>query len=185
LFGCVSAQLGPDRFNTLNSSLFLNTGYCKAPSGIYFGPGNFTFIVWVKLIAYGPNALLMDFGNGIPPNNNIIFCPAFTGPPNNPVFQICYGTTVWSTIIPSSVIALNVWNHYGVVLSGTTLRFYLNGSLVSTLANSYLPVNVNRTKNFIGQGSKPSLPSLKAYVDEMKIYNISLSSSQISWDYLN
>jgi hypothetical protein len=106
LFGCVSAQLGPDRFNTLNLSLFLNTGYCKAPSGIYFGPGNFTFIVRVKLIAYGASALLMDFGNGIPPKNNIIFCPALTGPPKNPVFQIYYGTTL-SEVIPSSVIALN------------------------------------------------------------------------------
>ena len=51
-----------DRFNKINSSLYLNSQYLRLPSFVYFS-GDFTFSAWVKLVSTGPYYIsLLDCG---------------------------------------------------------------------------------------------------------------------------
>jgi hypothetical protein len=61
----VDVGFGPDRFNNSNSSIFMNSGYYYAPSGIYFSGGPFSICAWVRPLAFNKNSQLLSFGNGM------------------------------------------------------------------------------------------------------------------------
>lgn len=48
-----------DRFNNTNGSIFMNPGYYTLPPGIYFG-SQYSFLVWVKVIAFNNYSRVID-----------------------------------------------------------------------------------------------------------------------------
>ena len=76
-------------------------------------------------------------------------------------------------------LVLNSWNHVALSYSTGVYKLYLNGSLVSTY-NGAITNQANATKIFIGNGYGGYW---KGNMDELRIWNIARSSTQIATSY--
>jgi chitodextrinase len=80
----------------------------------------------------------------------------------------------------TSVLALNTWAHLATTYDGATLRFYVNGVQVSSLAQtgkivtSANPLQIGGD-NLYGQ-------HFAGTIDEVRVYNVALSAAQIQAD---
>ncbi|MCX9026660.1 MAG: heparin lyase I family protein [Candidatus Methanoperedens sp.] len=100
--------------------------------------------------------------------------------PNNKLnFEI---TGIQDTISDIEV-PTDVWTHIAVTLEGTTVNFYKNGVLADTRTQTNVP---DAGLNTIDIGGYTSWGTyLNGALDEVKIYNRSLSAAEINADYLN
>ncbi|CAG0999394.1 hypothetical protein METP3_03192 [Methanosarcinales archaeon] len=86
-------------------------------------------------------------------------------------------------IISNIAVPANVWTHFAVTIEGTTVKFYKNGVLGYTQNQSTIP---NAGSNTIDIGGYTSWGTyLNGTLDEVKIYNRSLSADEINVDFLN
>jgi hypothetical protein len=87
--------------------------------------------------------------------------------------------------------APQTWTHVAVSFSSTgssiTINFYYNGVLAFTTSPSlFLPSTCPiMTTNFIGKGTSPdpSDVNLDAYLNDVKIFNLALSATQVLAQY--
>jgi hypothetical protein len=93
----------------------------------------------------------------------------------------------WTHATGSSMLSLNTWTHLAATFDGSSLRLYVNGALARTLP---LPgrLAVSPAPLRIG-GNAPSIPYggqfFKGLIDEVRIYNRSLSLADIQADMAN
>jgi septum site-determining protein MinD len=86
--------------------------------------------------------------------------------------------------IASNVAApSDVWTHIAVTSDGTTVKFYKNGLLADTKTQNSM-TNSGSNSIYIG-GSDSFGTYLNAALDEIKIYNRTLSAKEINSDFLN
>jgi hypothetical protein len=92
--------------------------------------------------------------------------------------------SLWSHATGSSMLPLNAWRHVVGTYDGTTLRLYVNGSLVRSVALGGAML-VGDGPLRIG-GNAPSLPFggqfFRGVIDEIRIYNRALTLSEIRAD---
>ena len=98
------------------------------------------------------------------------------------------GFTVWDgisdkTIISTSQIPLNTWTHVAGTADGTNARVYVNGVEAGSIAAGNTEADYTVPDIFIG-GSSASFGYFSGKIDEVKIYNRSLSASEITDEYL-
>ncbi|MEM3455459.1 MAG: LamG domain-containing protein, partial [Candidatus Micrarchaeia archaeon] len=79
-------------------------------------------------------------------------------------------------------VPLNQWHHYVVTANGTNVKFYVDGVLVKTLAQT-LPLGVYNTPMYIGRRSPAEWDPLNGIIDEVAIFNRSLSDLEIQQLY--
>ena len=174
-------SLANDRFGNPNSSIFLNSGYCTVKPDIYFNGGSFTISGWIKPLDLSTSSyyVLIDFSNGQATDNVYL---SYGGSSAYGELEIYNSVTGNYKYTDSSIeLNLNVWNHLAAVLSGTSTKIYVNGTLAGTKSNSEVPTNIYRSSCSIGRSSwYPSELDAVAYFDDIRIYNVSLSSTQIN-----
>jgi hypothetical protein len=100
-------------------------------------------------------------------------------------FEICdgrlyaaVGTGTGWTATPSVALTsadLNVWKHVALTYDGTTLRFYIGGSLVGTAAGAH---GSNNTALRFGRWSSNS-EFWNGLIDEVRIYGRALSQPEV------
>ena len=171
LFGGSLVSLANDRFGRNSSAIDLNSGYIQAPSGVYFD-GDFTVTFWMFVREQLDYGKVIDFGNGAGIDNVLIeFKDDLLGVEtydSNEMAQI------WA-----NQYFLNVWYFISIVLKGTTLSFYYNGTLVRS-ASAYVPNNIMRTKNYVGKSNWNGDPNANAVYDDLKFFNRALNQIEIS-----
>jgi uncharacterized protein (TIGR02145 family) len=90
---------------------------------------------------------------------------------------------------PQNIVPMNSWNNITVTYQNSTLKLYLNGSLVSTetialssLNYSYLAAGNSTSTNLIG-ASHPVSPGLKNFVDgkidDFTLWNRALTEAEV------
>jgi len=83
-----------------------------------------------------------------------------------------------------SSVSINegIWQHWAVTFDGLQMRFYINANLIQTGAViSYsMPLGLIRTRNFIGSTSCGYNGYSSSLIDDLKMFNTSLSQSQIN-----
>jgi hypothetical protein len=179
MFACQNVALLEDRFKQPNSAVFMNSGYCKVPAGVYFN-SPFTIITWAYLIKISLWARLLDFGNGAS-NDNVLFALC-VGNSTSPQLQIYKGSNPKQVVNPNCTLNLKEWTHLAGVYNGSHLLLYFNGSLCAAASTTQTPSNVTRRFNYIGH-SNWNDQDLISYLDDIKIYNRALSSNEIRQDY--
>jgi len=168
LYSPVSCSFTTDRLNKVSSALFLNNGYVRAPTGVYFD-GDFTITVWVKLLESTHRALVA-FGTN--QNDDV-----YLGVNNNRINYFVSNAGASHNTWGQYNLKINVWQHYAVTMTGTTATIYVDGKL-NYQDTSLRPRSISRTSNYIGQSNWPD-PSLYAYLDDLKIFNRSLTQTEI------
>jgi hypothetical protein len=160
--------------------------YLTLPAGPWFGDV-FTIETWVYPRAHTKYARIVSFttdgsNNGLP--NSVSLCTSFetTGRPSLHIFSNSGADTALVTPTP---LPLNQWAHVAVTLQAGTAILYINGRAVT---NGPVTANpANRTINYIGRstwtGSPPD-PNLNAMLDEVRIWNVARTPSEIASGFL-
>ena len=166
-----------DRFNCPNSSLALNGGWAKVPSGIYFDSSEFTISVWVYPKHVGSYARVLDFGSG-PNSDNIIFSLSDRDT-IKPYIALLYGSN-WNVFASSATnLSLNQWQFLVATFNGSTSSIYLNGPLTIQLIQPFSLSTLPRANCYVGKSNWPSDGYSYSYLDELRFYNKSLTQTEI------
>jgi glucose/arabinose dehydrogenase/PKD repeat protein len=89
-------------------------------------------------------------------------------------------TGVENTAAGTAALALNAWTHLASTYDGTNLRFYVNGTLVTTKATSgAMPNTANPLR--IG-GNAVWGEYFAGLIDEVRVYNRALSATELKAD---
>jgi hypothetical protein len=150
----------------VNNSIYLNNSQLLTDDTIF--PTNFTVSFWAKRSIYDANyRTILDSGvtNGI----NIYFWSnrTYIGNKTTSVFGGINGY-------------INTWQFYTITSNGSYVKLYLNGSLIAQ-DNLLISHSLNPIK--LGNTTTPLY--FNGYIDELKIYNTILTSSQIAYQYYN
>jgi hypothetical protein len=172
-----NVTLVADRFGTANSAVYCNNSYLTVPPGIYFS-GDFTICGWVKVIQIVAWTRLLDFGIGTPQDNVYLILSMWNL--MQPVVTVFNNKNYSSEYSSGYTLNVGQWFHIAAVLQGTQVSLYVNGISINN-RTSYSPRNVIRTNCFVGCDMNGSAQA-NAYFDDIKIFNRSLSQSEIIVD---
>ncbi len=142
--------------------------------GIWFS-NDFTIETWVWERSYKPWSRVIDFGNGASANN---VCLALSeGTTGKPVLSV-FTDTVSHPVVAPQPIPLKQWVHLAATLRGNTATIYIDGVAVAT--NTVEPPKaVHRAKNYIGRSNWAADAHAHAMLDDLRIWNVARTGSQI------
>ena len=89
-------------------------------------------------------------------------------------------TTAESEIRGSATLPLGAWSHLAMTYEGTTLRLYVNGTLVGTRAATGALASTTQPLRFGGNGVWSEW--FEGSMDEIRIYGRALSAAEIQAD---
>ncbi len=142
--------------------------YVSVPDGVYF-QGNFTIEAWVYPRAYSPWARVLDFGYG----QNWILLTFCDSSGMKPHLRVGGGT-----FTAPGTLRTNEWVHLAASVSGTTCVIYTNGVVAGT-GTVEMPANVVRTSNKIAASNYPGEQNANVMLDEIRLWSVARSGSQI------
>ena len=174
-----------DMTSASSSSLSLSSGFVQAPGGIYFNNGDFTVMAWIYPRTFVSNSRIIDFGNSLQ-TDNIVFSlsDGTSGSPSVTFNQI---NSIPFSLISTQLLKLNQWQHVSFVFSNSTMNvfIYMNGVIVGVGTASSPPNSLARTNNFIGKSNSAGISNADAIFDEIKIFSVALTQSQIRLEMNN
>ena len=161
------------------NALQLTGGYASLPAGIVSGVSNFTIAAWVKADSLSNWARIFDFGTGA---TDYMFLTPDAGTTNALRFAITTSGGGGEQQLNGPALTTGTWYQLAVVLSGNTGTLYVNGAAVATNTSMTLhPSSLgSTTQNYLGKSQFSSDPAFKGTIDDFRIYNRALSSTEIS-----
>jgi YD repeat-containing protein len=178
------ATLGNDRFGVANKAYRFNDGNnITVTNSTSLSLANaFTFSMWVNMQsttgrdgfgavnAYGYHSLFTK-------NCDRGQLQAAIAPASNGTFQF---TTYASSIGNNPIIpfALNQWKHLTIVYDGTTIKHFINGTMVSSVSAS-MNLTPSNTNNLIIGKMGCYVYYFNGFMDEFRMYNRGLSNSEV------
>ena len=156
--------------------------YVEVPGG--FGKMNdgFTVSLWAYPTAVKNWARFIDFGNGSASNNILL---ARMGTTNDLVFEVYNGGSSGGRTTAAGAIELNKWQHYTVTVNKNGAAvLYKNGQAVAT-GTTGTALNVYRAINYIGRSNWTADAYYQGSMDEIRLYNYSLTSAEVQAVYQN
>ncbi|MEX1048894.1 MAG: LamG-like jellyroll fold domain-containing protein [Akkermansiaceae bacterium] len=157
-------------------ALKLTGGHVTLPEGIVAGLDDCTISFWLKPDSLNTWARVFDFNNGTT-STSMYFVPQTAGG------LVRFGLSGQILEAPANVqFTLGVWTHITITLSGNTTTMYFDGvpvATTTTMTNN--PSGLGATlNNFIGKSASTADPTLRATIDDFRIYEGALSSSEIT-----
>ena len=96
--------------------------------------------------------------------------------------QVFLDVNGWS--FGGSVLSLNQWYYVAVTYNGAgSYAMYVNGTLVNSVAGPALTTVTSAGGATVAEGAGFSASTGNAYVDNLRVYNSALNTSQIGVDY--
>lgn len=181
------AQLTTDRFGNCNEAYSFNgiDQYIGCYSTNLNNLNNFTISFWIKIDEYPMSgSYVFAKGKEEPMYGDRLSWRCYIG--GNPYQYI--GTDNWfpTRYATTNPYSSNNWIHFVFTNTGTSQKAYINGVLSSSVTQSGT-LRINNDSLYIGTrylfGSKSQY--FKGKLDEIVIWNRSLSSTEISSLYLN
>jgi hypothetical protein len=95
--------------------------------------------------------------------------------------EVKTGTTATTTASTTTVIPPNLWSHVAATYNGTanTLTLYINGEQVEEIATTGSTLNTDANDFEIGRRSNGDDRYFKGDMQELKVYNVALSLTQL------
>lgn len=147
-------------------------GYALLPKGII--SDTVTISAWVKINKFATWGRVFDLGTDTA--NNFFLCP-YSGGTTRVEMKSPTGTD--SMDAPQESIR-EKWVHYAVTYGDNTVSFYRNGLLIATKKNMQNLSNIKDELNYIGKSHYDADAYLSAVIDDFRIYNKTLSDSEVS-----
>ena len=95
--------------------------------------------------------------------------------------EVKTGTTTTTAASTTTAITPNLWSHVAATYNGTTntLTLYINGEQVAQIATTGNTLNADTNDFEIGRRSNGDDRYFKGDMQELKVYNVALSSTQL------
>lgn len=161
--------------------------YVALPSTLTNSMVDFTFEAWVYWT--DPNsaswARIFDSGDGTIAADSGKWMDITPKGGSYMTFEIT--TSGWNNkqqLEGSVILPLNTWAHVALTLSGNTATLYLNGTSIGTGAITIDPKDLSAVNNYLGKNSRGDGDFFNGTIDEVRIYNRSLSASEIYQHYI-
>lgn len=179
---CVNTAFSTSQSSVSQSTLIFTLGQCSLPPAIYFPYTSFTFSFKITFITFSnqfsdnvfafenlnPTLEALSFGRVSDGNGGQVFqTGTFSG----------YYEALDFKIMP------NIAYRVAFVVTDISAKIYVNGQTQTpTLVASYPRITTLTSVNYIGftAGATPSLFSF--ILDEVRLYNVALTSTQIATD---
>jgi hypothetical protein len=166
----IAISFVPDRFSIASRAMrFNNNGTSASLPLLPIGNNSRSVSIWVKMTSISSDNFVFNYGNSVANQ-----CYGFSIQPttiNN------YG---WANDVTHTVTTpLNTWKHYVLTFNsvGSIVSIYVNGVLVKTDTKTAWST-ANSTTFYLGQLF--SSASLQADIDDLKIYNRTLSPTEVA-----
>ncbi len=152
--------------------------YIALPAGVVSGADTITVAAWVNLDTVSNWMRIFDFGSG---TSTYMYLTPQNGSTGKIRFGIRNNGSTAQNIDGTSALATGGWHHVAVTLNGSTGTLYVDGSAVgSNTSMTIKPSDMGATtQNWIGR-SQHSDPYLDGRVDDFRIYNRAISSSEVA-----
>ena len=134
-----------------------------------------TFAAWVNWRSTTTaNQRLFDFGNG--PEQY-----AYLTPSNGKGVAFVINDGTGEQVVESTTkLPSTRWKHVAITISKGSTTIYVDGEPVaSSTSLTVLPGDLHTTINYIGRTQQGSVSMLKAYVDDVRIYNYALDETEV------
>jgi hypothetical protein len=131
--------------------------------------------MWVKPASLNANAALLSKSNG---NNGYIL--SYEKASNSTLFSIYNGTSFITARCKDS-LKVGTYTHVTGTYDGAYVRLYVNGSLIDSAAST-TNISSNTANLMIGSSSLPS-NFFNGTIDEIRLWNVGLSSTLVKRDY--
>lgn len=135
-----------------------------------------TIEVWVYPRSYNDWSRVLDFGNG-PDADNVVLALS-TGATGMPGFGVRIGDQ-YTSVNSSEVLPLNTWSHLAVVLNGNRGVMYIDGREVGRNDSMNRPASVIRKNAYIGRSNWANDAYANARFDELRIWELARSQTEI------
>jgi len=159
------------------------TDYMTLPAGIVSSLTDFSISTWVNITTLNTWSRIFDFGTGT--SYYMFLCPRAASATGKLRFTFKNGGTE-QLVDATSAVPTGQWVHIAVTYSYNTTtakgtaKLYMNGNLVGTNAamTIYPALLPSTTLNYIAK-SQYNDPTLAGSVDDFRIYNRALGSSDV------
>ena len=152
--------------------------YIALPAGVVSNANTATVATWVNLDTLSNWTRIFDFGSGTSTYMNLI---PKNGANSKIRFTIQNNGSSQQIIDGTSALATGGWHHVAVTLNGATGILYVDG--VEVGRNSAMTIKPSdmgaTTQNYIGRSQFVD-PYLDGRVDDFRVYNRALSSTEIT-----
>ena len=174
----------PTLSNTADSSALkfdgTNTYATLSPAGLSNFTTGFSAGVWAYPTAASNNARFFEFGNGSSSDNIVL---QRNGTSNDLTFYVFKGSS-YVSLTASNAIELNKWQYFSVTIdSSGNVKIYKNGTQIqatSSANSSYVPNNLTRSTNYIGNSSWSSVTLYQGQMSDLSIWNTALTQAQVT-----
>ena len=178
------ATLTTDRKGNLNSAYSFDgvDDYIQMPNDVWVS-GNFSITGWILLRTYGHWSRFFEWGNGVD-KDNVFFSPCESSTATS-VFTIhkCSSSLRTYGSSPTASFPTNVWVHIAITLSGDTARIYKDNVFWYDYKMTHVPCSTIRTMCYFGKSNFAADKSLDGKLDDIRVYNRSLSPKEIDSIY--
>ena len=152
--------------------------YVELPNESMFDLDEFTIMATIKITDYEKENWIISKGTYFGNYTLRIFDDQTTFPGYAKyVHQISGGN--WSSLVSDGAVPVNNFINIAVTVSSTEFNSFINGELIETVPNPTPPL-LNNGPVIIGGGGYYSLSDFfKGVIDEIRIYNVTLSATEI------
>lgn len=167
--------------NCLRFSGSSNVVIVPSYSRIAFTTGDFSMDAWVKWSGGSGIQTIVDKHGG-----TVFSLRGYSWQLNNgiPIFVMDAGFGAHAVFTSGATpLPVNVWTHLAVTIqrhSNTGLKFYLNGTAVSSFNPTSLTASLNNSSDLWVGNSPPNNAPFNGYLDELEIFNRALTATEVS-----
>jgi hypothetical protein len=149
--------------------------------GDWTNGGAMSFTFWARWDAFNSYSRIVDLGNGSSSNNIIV---GNYQTQNSLFFSAYNGATETKMWTPT--ITLGQWDFYTTTVDANgIMTIYKNGIQIDQRTDGFTPNYLLRTEQFIGKSNFIADKYFKGAIDDIRIYSIALSPSEITSLYNN
>ena len=117
---------------------------------------------------------IFDFGNG---TNQYMFL----SPSNGSQMRFAIKNGGDEQTLSATRLGSNAWHHVAVTLGKDNVCIYVDGDLKASSTDITIrPSDFHPVMNYIGRSQFSSDPFLKAYLDDLRVYNYALNASELA-----
>ena len=163
-------------FISISLAIVFNVGYGQFPIGQYFEPTGYTYMIWVKILAYSYYQGLISFMNNKVSRLDAIemYTEILTGKLKVSAYE---GYNQKFLLSSSDALPIGEWVHITVTSGSQNIEVYINSNKIGSFTSSR---STGQTQyNYIGLGPYAGYTESQATFDEFKIFNRKLNLQEI------